>query len=396
MRKMYWKDTKPATGTTVEVYNEEQAEMLASVKQPIGKIIMMYTNWSEDTFFMLARKHCSGVTVQIKNTVINSRRHPRPYLPNASTEELAEIKRLTTVQNNKTSYAFVKEVAYLVTKAYGTNPLDLTIEWQNSQRKIKEDYIDKDGIPRIKTYYVSRSAIDYPEYRLHIKDNRFPKTKSWQQYIEGVEQALAELKYAGKRATGHTQRDVDIRCRIYADGINYNKNVATMSVAPAGLEFNDKFYVELTDETFLWNEHFRTTKDREGVKYTVKQQETYLSDIITYPAMDKLNEAKEVLDWLEQHDILDMHAYKCPNCGHNANTFTGCDHCGYELPKEAISDFNNGRISAEELSSMTITEIENTFLPYDTDICYEEWRTNTDESAEDTFLLKDNSAELHF
>ena len=41
MRKMYWKDTKPTTGATVEVYNEEQAMMLASVKQPIGKIIMM-------------------------------------------------------------------------------------------------------------------------------------------------------------------------------------------------------------------------------------------------------------------------------------------------------------------------------------------------------------------
>lgn len=396
MRKMYWKDTKPATGTTVEVYNEEQAKMLAKITQPIGKIIMMYTNWSEDTFFMLARKHCSGVTVQIKNTVINSRRHPRPYLPNASTEELAEIKRLTTVQNNKTSYAFVKEVAYLVTKAYGTNPLDTTLTWRSYIVTEKEETVDANGVPYKKETITYHSPEDQPEYRLYIKDTRFPKTKAWQQYVEGVEQAVSEIVYQNKRATGHTQRDVDIRCRLYADSIDYNKHMATKLIAPAGLKKKDIFYIPVTEEVFTWQDKFRTTKNREGDKYTVKQQDTYLSDIRTYPAMNKLNEAKEVLDWLEQHDILDMHAYKCPNCGHNASTFTGCNHCGYELPKEAVSDFNNGRITAEELSSMTVDEINNTFLPYDTDISYEEWRTDNDESAEDTFLLKDNSAELHF
>ena len=396
MRKMKWTNTKPATGTTVEVYNEEQAKMLAKSTQPIGKIIMMYTNWSEDTFFMLARKHCSGVTVQIKNTVINSRRHPRPYLPNASAEELAEIKRLTTVQNNKTSYAFVKEVAYLVTKAYGTNPLDTTLTWRSYIVTEKEETVDANGVPYKKEIVTYHSPEDQPEYRLYIKDERFPKTKSWQQYVEGVEQALSEIRYQNKRATGHTQRDVDIRCRLYADSIDYNKHMATKLIAPAGLKKKDIFYIPITEEVFTWQDKFRTTTNREGDKYTVKQQNTYLSDIRTYPAMDKLNEAKEILDWLEQHDMLDLHAYKCPNCGHNADTFTGCDHCGYVLPEEASFYLNKGCITAEELSAMPVDAIEKEFLRDFTSVSYEEWRTDNDESAEDTFLLKDNSAELHF
>ena len=395
MKKMQYKTVKPAVGLTLIIRDENAFKQLVQPNRKIAMITMLYTNWSEQTFFTLAGRYCYGTRVQIGKTEIKSRRWPRPYIPNATDEELAEVKRQQTIANNNTSYAFTKEVAYLLTKGYHKNPLSIDLEYGESygwEEKRTIEYTDEHGIPRKSTKKVSKMILtDKPEYFIQIKDPRFPLTNDMQHFVEGVEKAVAELQYNDIKATRTMQRNVDIKCRKYADGIDYNKNYITRLVTyeytkdvqkineKTGRTYTAKethtAYVETTDEVFTWKEGYRTSTDRTGDKYTVKNPQTYQSDVKSYPAMDKIAEAIEILDWLEKHKILDMHAYYCPKCGKVADTYSGCDYCGYELPAEAKSDFNNGRISAEELASMSLDEIEQTFTSNATDVSYNEWQS---------------------
>jgi hypothetical protein len=403
MRKMQYKTVKPATGLTVVIKNEDEFNKVVKPNNNLAMIIMLYTNWSEGTFFTLAGRYCYGTRVQIGKTEIKSYRWPRPYILNATKEELAEVKHQQSIANNKTSYAFTKEVAYLMTKAYRKNPLNITLEYGTSftikEKKIIE-HTDTSGITYKSEKQISKTVYpDKPEYFINIADNRFPLTNDMQHFVEGVEKAVAELEYANKKATRATQQKVDILCRKYADGLNYNKNYITRLVTyeytkdvpkinpKTGLQYTVKekqtTYVETTEEAFVWKEGYRTSTNSRGDKYTVRNPQAYTSDIKTYPAQDKLAEAEYILNWLEQHDILDMHAYKCPKCGKVADTYSGCEYCGYDLPEEAKSDFNNGRITAEELASMSIEDIESTFTRNETAVSYDEWQCKDYENTQD-------------
>ena len=393
MKNMQYKTIQPTTGLTVVVKNENEFKQIVKPNNKIAKIIMLYTNWSEQTFFTLAGRYCYGTAVQIGRTEVKSYRWPRPYIINASKEELNEVKHQQSVANNKTSYAFTEEVAYLLTKAYRKNPLNISLEYGNSyswkEKKVIQ-HTDEHGIIRKSIKQTTKTVYqDKPEYFIRIADSRFPLTNDMQHFVKGVEKALAELEYNDIKATRATQRKVDILCRKYADGIDYNRHVApnyvtytytkdVQKINPnTGLSYTIKEQheasIETLQEVHTWKEGWRTTKYHDE-KQTSTSVDVYSSDIRSYPAQDKLAEAEAVLNWLEEHEILDMHAYHCPKCGKVADTYSGCDYCGYELPEEAKSDFNNGRITAQELASMSVEAIEAIFTRNDTAVSYEEWQ----------------------
>lgn len=391
-----WKETEPIKGSLKIINNEYEANAVLNSSNVYGKIIMLYTGWSEQTTRALAKRYCSGTTVQIGDTEIKSKRYPRPYIKNWTEEQQIAVKRMQTEQNNKTCYEFIKEVGYVLAKAYNTKPYDLTLAY-NTGYKIKNTVQrDKDNIPRIIKIAVPTvpTQLQNAHYELEMHDLRFPQTRSLAQLIEGVEKALDEMSHVNNADTTNLQTDINIRRALYAEDLDYNKYSVTRLVAPtkefidsvsdkpdpndtqAQKKKNKKFYVSVTEDVITYDYGYRTTTYN-GERTVSKSPKTYASDVKTTVSTEKIQECKEVLDWLEQHDMLDLHAYKCPNCGHTANTSMGCEHCGYDLPKQAREHFNKGRLSLEELSNMTTDEINKIFSDIEEDASYEEWRTKS-------------------
>ena len=315
---------------------KNEADMKALGNAIPGKISMLYTNWSAETTHKLAGLHARGVRVFIKSTEIKTARFPRPYIVNATPEELSEVRRLTTVNNIKNCQRFVTEAFKVITKGYGVDP---------------RRTVDIGG--------------DYPHYRLSIVDKRFPKTTSFQQALQGIEEGLAQL-ITPLDSKDYIEDKVRYKLAMYADQLDYHTHTVVNTIAPfdketdertfkyvqtdrytdewgikhersiqrTGTAYNrERYYAESTDEVFTWKDSPRSKGNNCSVVYFTDVQDTV--------STTKLNEAQEVLAWLEEHDMLDMNAYHCPNCGHIATTYNGCGHCGYELPKEAYNDRQN-------------------------------------------------------
>lgn len=391
-----WKETEPITGSLKIINNECEANAVLNSDNKYGKLIVLYTGWSEQTTRALARRYCSGTAVQIGDTKIKSKRFPRPYLPNATEDELAEIKRIEHIQNNKTCYAFIKEVGYILAKAYDAKPYDLTLAYNTGYRTKYTTRRDEDNIPcKIKISVPTvPTQLQNAHYEIEMYDERFPQTRSLAQFVEGVEKAFDETDFVVDDTKATLQTDIDIRRKLYAEDLDYNKYRVTRLVAPTKEFLNnisDKpdpndtqtqkkknkiFYVPVTEEIITWDYGYRTTTYN-GNRTVSKSAKVYASDVKTDLSTEKMQECKEVLDWLEQHDMIDLHAYKCPSCGNTANTSTGCEHCGYELPKDAREHFNKGRLSAEELNNMTAEEVNKIFADHNEDVCFEDWRTKS-------------------
>lgn len=391
-----WKEIEPVKGSLKIINNECEANAVLNSPEVYGKIIMLYTGWSEQTTRALARRYCSGTAVQIGSTEIKTKRYPRPYIKNWTEEQQIAIKRMQTEQNNKTCYEFIKEVGYILTKAYNTKPYDLTLAYNTGYRIKYAIRRDKDNIPRKIKIAVPTvpTQLQNAHYELEMHDLRFPQTRSLAQLIEGVEKALDEMSNVNNADTTSLQTDINIRRALYAEDLDYNKYSVTRLVAPteefidsvsdkpdpndtqAQKKKNKKFYVPVTEDVITYDYGYRTTTYN-GERTVSKSAKVYASDVKETVSTEKIQECKEVLDWLEQHDMLDLHAYKCPNCGHTANTSKGCEFCGYDLPKQAREHFNKGRLSLEELSNMTIDEINKIFSDTEEDASYEEWRTKS-------------------
>lgn len=386
MKKMNWKNTTLTSMDMPYFIAHNEADMQKLGNKVPGKLSVLYTNWSRETTFKLAGLHARGVRIFIKSTEIVSPRYPRPYVINATAEELKEVRRLTKVQNNKTCQSFVKNAFKVITKGYGVDP---------------RHSVDLGG--------------DYPHYRIAIVDKRFPKTDSFQQALQGIEEGIA-LTVTSCEDFDRVLTSVEHKCKLYADQIDCYTHTITNTVAPfdkeldersfryvqidtykdeygithehkawrTGTAYNrERFFAENTEEVFTWKD---TPRDKEN-----NSSQVYFTDVRDTVSTQKLKEAQEVLDWLEQHNMLDMNAYHCPNCGKVATTYNGCAHCGYELPKEAISEFNNGRITEAELSAMNPEQINAIFVDMDTATSYQEWQNfdnNEDEEPFDAFVLK--------
>lgn len=387
MKRVAWKETTLTTMDLPYFIAHNEADMQKLGAQIPGKISMLYTAWSKQTTYKLAGLHARGVRVFIKSTEIISPRYPRPYVINATIEELKEVQRLSKVQNNKTCYAFIKNAFKVITKGYNTDP----------RRSVD-------------------LGADYPHYRVSITDKRFPKTDAFQQALQGIEEGLASA-INPIEDFDKVLASVEHKCKLYADQIDCYTHTITSTTAPfdkdidertfkfvktdtytdkhgithehkqwcVGKAYNrERFFAENTEEVFTWEETPRT-KLKNGDLNNCSL--VYFTDVRDTVSSQKLKEAEEVLNWLEQHDMLDINAYHCPNCGRIATTYSGCAHCGYELPKEAVSEFNNGRISEAELSSMSVEEINATFNDIDTGTSYQEWQCVTSDDEDDSYIL---------
>lgn len=384
MKRVNWKNTNLTSMDMPYFIAHNEADMKELGNKIPGKISLLYTNWSKETTYKLAGLHARGVRVFIKSTEIVSPRYPRPYVINATADELKEVKRLSKVQNNKTCYTFVKNAFKVITKGYGVDP---------------RHSIDIGG--------------DYPHYRVSITDKRFPKTDAFQQALQGIEEGLA-LTVNPIEDFDKVLTSVEHKCKLYADQMDCYTHTVTNTVAPFEKELDERSYRFLqvdtyTDEHGITHEHrqWRVGRAYNRERYFAENTEevftwkdtprdkgnnssqVYLTDVRDTVSTQKLKEAEEVLNWLEEHDMLDMNAYHCPNCGKIATTYNGCAHCGYELPKEAISEFNNGRITEAELSAMSIEDINALFNDTETATSYQEWQNfnNEDEFVTDELTL---------
>lgn len=387
MKRMNWKETKLTTMDMPYFIAKNETDMQELGNKVPGMLSMLYTNWSKQTTYKLAGLHSRGVRVFIKSTEIESPRYPRPYVINATADELKEVQRLTKVQNNKTCQNFVKNAFKIITKGYSVDP----------RRSVD-------------------LGADYPHYRMSITDKRFPKTDAFQQALQGIEEGLA-LTVNPIPDFDKVLTSIEHKCKLYADQIDCYTHTITNTIAPFDKELDERtfkfvqvdtytdkygikhehkqwcegkaynrerYFVESTEEVFTWEEAPRTKLKNGDVNSCSL---VYLTDVRDTISSTKLKEAKEVLDWLEQHDMLDINAYHCPNCGKVATTYSGCAHCGYELPKEAISEFNNGRITEAELSAMSIENINEMFKDIDTVTSYQDWQNIDTECNEEELLF---------
>ena len=362
-------------GFNVVIRNHEDFKILKT-KNP-ENIQVTFLNWTADETALLARKYTNGSNVILNRTPINSNRFPRPYKPNATPAEFKEIKRKQSIANNKTCQEFIKEIYKIITKGYKKDP---------------------------------RTFIDLGfETRIVINAPWLPKTYSIQQAIEGIEEGLAQLNdYTATEAEIHR---VNKDCRLYADGIDCYKHTVTTSFAPFDPNedityFNKatvveteygivskwhtvsnykqpKYYVQTTDEVITWKTEYREKGNTSN--------QVYCNDVKEHIASDKIKTANEIIDWLAEHDMLDMHAIHCPNCGKPMCVYDGCNHCGYDLPKQAVSEFINGRISSDELSTMQPSEIAEIFIDDDTHTPYAEWQNINDFCMEGEEILYEDA-----
>ena len=335
-------------------------------------IVVCILDWSEDETKLLAKKYCNGADVYINRTQVKSPRFPRPYKANATAEELLIIKKQTTVANNKTCACFIKEVYKIITKGFKQDP---------------RQYVDF-------IYETTIKLADKPWV---------PKTYAIQQAIDGIEEALAELKEAvSEEETIKVERDI----AMYASGFDCNKHIVTHSIKPVKQqqqkfpitkEYTDEngikhskrywcqeqnykkadYFVKTTDEVYTWEDSFR------GSLYDGSRNSSnkiYVSDVqdVLHSA-EKIKEAKIIADWLAEHDMFDIYALHCPNCGKVMNVYNGCHYCGFDLPKQAICEYTHGRISATELSEMQPEEIYKIFEDEDTMSSYNAWQDYTED-----------------
>ena len=388
------------TGKHVQIHNEVEFINCYPDRNNIHIIQMLYFNWSKDTTYFLAQMYANGTRVVLGNkTEIKSKRYPRPFIPNCTPEENAVVHKIQTEQNNKTCNEFIKAVAYTLTKGYKTNPLIVDIEYGWAIDEIKKGTTKTDvrGVriktpdKRITTY------IDKPEYTVKIKKG-FPQTKDIAHFAEGVQDAMVEMRTT-KTFTEKEKIAFEHKRQLYCEGVDCNTHYATQHAHYYTEEtvynkfkktyetknVSEKVSTVLYDEVYTWKEGFRTSSKHNGDKYRAKNLYPYQSDIkTTYEDSAKMAEMEDAIKWLEENDMLDLHTYHCPNCGNLANSYEGCTHCGYELPKEAVADFNNGRLTREELNTMSVDDIEDYFTNNETAVSYDEWRSGETEDTDDT------------
>ena len=400
-KKMKWKEVVLRKGAHVIVRNAIDFKKAVQHRDEIGILQIKYFNWDVDTTRILAGMYSFGIRVILGNhTEVKSTRWPRPYIVNATPEELAEVRRVQTVQNNKTCNSFIKEVAYILTKGFKTNPLKLDVDYGWVAKKYIPEKIttDTNGVKQKVKAHVKEQIVDNLKYVVKITEN-FPQTENIAYFTEGVQNALLELKKSDKILSDKEKLELDRKRQLYCEGLDFNKHYASHHVhythckeQPA-LNSNGQPYVKreyttvstvIEDEVYTWSDGFRSSKNHSGDTLTSRGLYPYQSDIkTTYEDCNKMAESEEALKWLEEHDMLDLHSYHCPICGNVASTFSNCDHCGYELPEEAKSDFNNGRITREELETMSVTEIENIFVKKDTSVAWDDWRSNETDDFND-------------
>lgn len=407
-----WLPVKPRTSGTHFIANNEtefnrintaRNKALQDKKADGIQIIQMkYLNWSVETTRALAGMYCYGIRVILGNaTEVKSPRYPRPYIKEGTPEVVKAVKKVQSIQNNKTCNAFIKEVARLLTKGYKINPINVDVDYGFVVKKRipAHTITTPEGVNiKVKAKW-KETMVDSLKYNMTIHP-KFPQTSNIAYFVEGVEDALCELRPT-KHYSEKQKVELENLRQLYCEGTDFNRHSATQHIHYSFKTETENFdyytgntyYTEkdqevstiLTDEVFTWKEGFRTSKNNQGESYTSKVLYPYQSDIkTTYDDMGKMTEMEEALKWLKNNDILDLHTYHCPNCGNLANSYEGCNHCGYELPKEAVADFNNGRLTREELASMSVSEIEEQFKNDETEVSYEEWRSNEVEDIDET------------
>lgn len=323
-------------------------------------IQVTYLTWTANETRLLALKYANGSEVYINRTRVTSPRFPRPYIPNATPEQMIWLKKQQQVENNKTCLRFIKEVYKIITKGYGADPRNFVELAYNTALEVNRPYM--------------------------------PKTNAMQQCVDGIEEGLAELNIpVSERETCIAIKNIG----IYADGYDCYKHTVTNSVPVVekkmftipktqktvdgfGITRSHKtfvntegysksaYYVQTTNEVFTWKEAYREKGNTSA--------QVYVSDVKDHIASEKIKEALEITSWLAEHDMLDIHAIHCPHCRTPMNVHDGCTACGYSLPKEAISEYTHGRITETELSQMLPEVIAENFYDNETDVAYAEWQ----------------------